>query len=161
MSTYILQKDLPDVKAGEKFELGKSMDAYYLASNKTETKYNCYAYPVYFVENNPEWFKKEEQLVRPPIGLKPLWLVKEQRLRDIQQAISRFNEANYAIPEEWQIEIKELTEWLNKYLPSRQEKKYTAADMRKCWDKAREKASPYSGSGYFIETFEGYLKQIL
>lgn len=60
METYILQKDLPDVKAGAKFELGKATDAFYLTSDKTGTKYNAYVYPLDFVRNNPEWFKKEE-----------------------------------------------------------------------------------------------------
>ena len=54
---YKLLKDLPDVKAGEFFELGKDMDAYFLTSNKTETKFNCYMYPANFVENNTEWFE--------------------------------------------------------------------------------------------------------
>lgn len=58
MKTYILLKDLPDVKAGAKFELGRDADAYYLISDKTGTKYNCYCYPVDFVENNTEWFKE-------------------------------------------------------------------------------------------------------
>lgn len=61
IKTYILQKDLPDVKAGAKFEIGASNDGYYLTSDKTGTKYNSYWYPIFFVENNPEWFLPEEE----------------------------------------------------------------------------------------------------
>lgn len=57
MDNYILQKDLPDVKAGAIFSIGAATDAYYL----TTTRYNCYIYPICFVENNPEWFKKQSK----------------------------------------------------------------------------------------------------
>lgn len=55
---YRLLKDLPDVSAGAIFELGETLDAYYLKSDKTETKYNCYIYPVEFVWNNKSWFEE-------------------------------------------------------------------------------------------------------
>jgi len=55
---YRLLKDLPDVLAGAVFELGKGLDAYYLTSDKTITRYNCYCYPKEWVENKPDWFSE-------------------------------------------------------------------------------------------------------
>ncbi|KKL63994.1 hypothetical protein LCGC14_2169520 [marine sediment metagenome] len=61
--SYVLLKDLPDVKAGAIFKLGAVMDAYYLTADKTGTRCNCYMYPKEFVENSPDWFrcKKESE----------------------------------------------------------------------------------------------------
>ena len=78
MIHYILKKDLPDVKAGAMFEMGAATDAYYLTSDKTETKYNCYCYPISFVQNNSEWFERFETVENPSLGLMPFWLPREE-----------------------------------------------------------------------------------
>jgi hypothetical protein len=62
---YILQKDLPDYKAGEEFEL--TIDGYYTA------KISCLdgikgKWPPRYVENNPEWFKLKEEVNRAVIA---------------------------------------------------------------------------------------------
>lgn len=54
---FILQKDLPDYKAGEKFEWNEK-SFLYVATN-TDDIGQVGKWPARFVENNPEWFKKE------------------------------------------------------------------------------------------------------
>jgi hypothetical protein len=108
MKTYILQKDLPDVKAGAEFKLGVALDAYFLTSDKTGTKYNCYSYPKDFVENTPDWFKAVPDLDKPPLGLMPKYLHDEKRLDDIREAMGRWDNACKTIPQEWINEEKEL-----------------------------------------------------
>ena len=61
MSTYILQKDLPNAKSGAKYrktEEGKNYVWYDVMSEKSWDV----SYPAEYIENNPEWFKKEENL---------------------------------------------------------------------------------------------------
>lgn len=54
MKTYILQKDLPNMKKGSEFEFNENIMLY--------VHYNsCYSYPPIVVENNPEWFKLKEE----------------------------------------------------------------------------------------------------
>lgn len=64
---YILQNDLPDVKAGAEFTIGDALDVYFLSSDKTVTKHNCYTYPKKFVENNPVWFRLKEEEQKPEV----------------------------------------------------------------------------------------------
>lgn len=63
--TAILLKDLPDAPAGSIFSLGKDLNAYYLTSDKTGTRYNCYSYPKGFVETHTDWFMIKRQSVLP------------------------------------------------------------------------------------------------
>lgn len=58
--TYILQKDIPGVKAGAKYEKTNDYGFYYHKSG------NCPSFHISIVENNPEWFLPEE----PPIYTK-------------------------------------------------------------------------------------------
>ena len=62
MSTYILQKDLPDAKAGTLYEEGKG--GKYIPMHGTTPSMmlgiNCYDSD--FVKNNPAWFKKVEKM---------------------------------------------------------------------------------------------------
>lgn len=51
---------------------------------------------------------------KPPIGLKPRFIVVEERLKDIVSAMVRFSEANMLIPPEWIEEYNELVNWRNK-----------------------------------------------
>ena len=48
----------------------------------------------------------------PPIGLRPRWLVVEARMEEIRQAMTRYVNANTAIPPEWLQEYRELRSWL-------------------------------------------------
>jgi hypothetical protein len=59
-----------------------------------------------------------ERKVKPPIGIIAQWRIKEMRIDDIDAAIERYREANYAIPKEWLVERYELLAWLNQHLPT-------------------------------------------
>ena len=52
---------------------------------------------------------------KPPIGITPRWLLDEERAIEIEQAIARYNEADYPIPIEWIQELNEVYERLNKF----------------------------------------------
>ena len=45
---------------------------------------------------------------RPPLGLKPRWIVDEQRLREVADAINRSRKAGWKVPVEWLDEYDEL-----------------------------------------------------
>lgn len=55
IKTYILQKDLPDAKAGDKYFKNDICECYMHIDKKAN------GWDVEFVENNPEWFLPEEQ----------------------------------------------------------------------------------------------------
>jgi len=46
---------------------------------------------------------------KPPLGLRPRFIVLELRLKEIHEAILRYAEARYGVPKEW---IKEQCEIL-------------------------------------------------
>lgn len=46
---------------------------------------------------------------KPPLGLRPRWLVDEQRLEEIIEAVIRYIYAGFPIPIEWAEELNELT----------------------------------------------------
>ena len=48
---------------------------------------------------------------KPPLGLIPRYIHREQRVDDIKSAILRFMERNYPIPKKW---IKEYNELIKK-----------------------------------------------
>jgi hypothetical protein len=48
----------------------------------------------------------------PPLGLRPRWLVAEQRIAEIKAAMNRYIEANEPIPSEWLEELHELLTYL-------------------------------------------------
>lgn len=60
MPTYILQKDLPNIKAGAEFDQKKINDNVYYA-REIDSMNDYYHYHKNFVENNPEWFKLKEE----------------------------------------------------------------------------------------------------
>jgi len=62
--TYILQKDLPDAKAGTEL-IFDGENCYDYNSDRTDTTDNVTIswYKKHFVENNPEWFKLKQQPV--------------------------------------------------------------------------------------------------
>jgi len=53
-------------------------------------------------------------LTKPPLGLKPRYIVEEQRLAEINEAVVRYIDANYTIPSEWLKEREEIIEYLAK-----------------------------------------------
>lgn len=72
MTTYILQKDLPNLKAGAEFEyvtsetLGRLVPPhYYHKPEKDSISYDGISYLPTEVENNPEWFKQKPN--EPPL----------------------------------------------------------------------------------------------
>lgn len=61
MDTYILQKDLPYIKAGTQYIRAEYLnDKCSYVPNKTGMKHERFAIHADYIENNPEWFKKEE-----------------------------------------------------------------------------------------------------
>ena len=163
MKTYILQKDLPDIKAGAIFKLDPDKKMYFLAESKV------YGYPEKFVESTHEWFKEEEKPM--PLGVKPLWLHNEDRLGMIKESIDRYQQGSYAVPEEWIEERKELETYFKiramseiKLQHSYKEPqafdahipKYSESDMRNCFSEAR-KANCFGGFKH--DTFTDYIKK--
>ncbi len=51
---------------------------------------------------------------RPPAGLVPKYLWKEQRLKDIKAAIKRYLDGNFPFPPEWVEEYNELLKEIKK-----------------------------------------------
>ena len=54
-----------------------------------------------------------EQLEKPPIGLRPRFIVSELRLKEIEAAIERYAAVNKDIPIEWVDEKIEILDWLD------------------------------------------------
>ncbi len=53
--------------------------------------------------------KKElEQIVKPPIGLRPKWVSDKERLNEVRSAIVRYYDAELKIPIKWIEEYNEL-----------------------------------------------------
>jgi len=46
------------------------------------------------------WYKNIRD-TSPPLGVKPYWLHQEHRLRELKDAISRYEEALLIVPSEW------------------------------------------------------------
>jgi hypothetical protein len=65
-------------------------------------------YPVYVVEESVK------EHIKPPIGLTPRNIVREQRIDEIMQAINRYHEKNRRIPNKWLAELADLQEETNK-----------------------------------------------
>ena len=59
--------------------------------------------------------RKEIDMNKPPIGITPRWLLDEERATEIEEAIVRYNKADYSIPIEWIQELNEVYERLNKF----------------------------------------------
>lgn len=54
--------------------------------------------------------KDKEQIVKPPLGLKPKFVNRLERLNEIRGAIVRYYDAEMQIPIEWIEEYNELIE---------------------------------------------------
>ncbi len=46
--------------------------------------------------------------IKPPLGVRPRWLVRDQRRKEIITAIERYNDAKMTVPREWLLELKGL-----------------------------------------------------
>jgi hypothetical protein len=49
------------------------------------------------------------QMTRPPMGLRPRFIVVGERIEEIKQAIARYKEAGLDVPEHWTQELDDLT----------------------------------------------------
>ena len=47
---------------------------------------------------------------RPPQGLKPRWIFKQERINDIYAAMRRYLDANMLVPRDWVVELLDLIE---------------------------------------------------
>lgn len=56
----------------------------------------------------------KSELKQPPIGIIPLFIHNEKRLKALNEAISRYKDAECKIPDEWLTEKSELEEYINK-----------------------------------------------
>lgn len=66
-----------------------------------------------------------DTVAKPPLGLRPRWVVQALRIREILEAMDRYNSAGTPIPEEWSDELNELFE-------AQREKKIKDAKGRGC-----------------------------
>lgn len=67
---------------------------------------------------------KSNAYKKPPSGIRPRWLIAEERLREINQAIVWYTNTNHSIPKEW---LEERDSILN-YFGKRAKKK---TDMKR------------------------------
>lgn len=105
--TYILKKDLPDVKIESEFKLTGD-NAYYCQF--TGTLASTYIRRD-VVENNPAWFEEKKVLptaTKPPIGVIPIWIHREQRRDDLKRAMDARVETSLLVPAEWVAEYQSL-----------------------------------------------------
>jgi hypothetical protein len=77
------------------------------------------------IKQLPDWF--QEITERPPIGVMPLRIHREERLRDLREAIIRYECANKPIPPEWIAEKQTLEGWLQETTEA--PKEYNKEDM--------------------------------
>lgn len=59
----------------------------------------------------------DEEVKKPPLGLKPRLLLAEERLREISGVINRYTAVNKTIPQEWIDEYNELIAFINRPKP--------------------------------------------
>ncbi len=50
----------------------------------------------------------DEKFEKPPLGLRPRWVVLKHRLQEIDEAIQRYNKVSKPVPEDW-IKEREYT----------------------------------------------------
>lgn len=54
----------------------------------------------------------DAEIVKPPLGIAPEWLWREQRVMSIKSAMERYTQSNTAIPKEWAEELAKHFEFL-------------------------------------------------
>lgn len=147
MITYILLKDLPDSKVGTEYVIGSPSRPssteriwfYYPKSNKEPASDIVSArLPIQWVENNPEWFKKKEELV---VVKRYLWVLNSDGV-------------HISFPDE----INELGKEIIDKIKIFNTKKYTEEDMRKCFNAARSPVTTEFKPVYM--KFDDYFKTI-
>lgn len=52
---------------------------------------------------------------KPPLGLRPRFIVAELRAQEIVVAMERYHDAKKEIPQEWHEELAELNKWLSEH----------------------------------------------
>jgi hypothetical protein len=55
----------------------------------------------------------DTEIVKPPLGLRPRYIVREERVREIKEAIKRYVDAEKSVPAEWLHELNEYTRFLD------------------------------------------------
>lgn len=70
MSTYILQKDLPNMKAGKEFMWDEKNKLYRPADSPPSITVTFF--DNFYVEANPEWFKKKQEISDAIKSQKPI-----------------------------------------------------------------------------------------
>lgn len=92
---------------GAKVHLRKNfstLKAYF--ANEEDNNYDCTGFSA-----EVEWFKPDQEYnlvkllkqapVKPPLGLRPRFIALEERIKEINEAIDRYREAEMTIPTEW------------------------------------------------------------
>lgn len=69
-------------------------------------------YAASFVEIMPDWFKKVQ---RPPLGIRPRFIVEMDRLVEINAAVDRYHQKGMPVPYPWIAEMEERTKWLSEH----------------------------------------------
>jgi hypothetical protein len=59
--------------------------------------------------------KEEPEAIKPPLGIIPEWLWKEQRMNELEKAIFRYDFAGKPRQKEWVDEYSEIREWLHNW----------------------------------------------
>ena len=54
--------------------------------------------------------KKKAKIKKPPLGLRPKFVVAAERLKEISEAVKRYVDAGVDVPDEWLEEWEELAE---------------------------------------------------
>jgi hypothetical protein len=71
------------------------------------------------------------EVEKPPVGLRPRFVVVEERIHEIQEAVKRYVSANKAVPAEWLSELDEHTQFLSRDLSLERSKPVVIPHVRK------------------------------
>lgn len=52
---------------------------------------------------------------KPPLGLRPRYIAEEMRIREIEDAVARYKNADKVVPSEWVDELLELRDSVRKH----------------------------------------------
>lgn len=52
---------------------------------------------------------------KPPLGLRPRYIAEEMRIREIEDAVARYKNADKIVPSEWVDELLELRDSVRKH----------------------------------------------
>ena len=71
------------------------------------------------------------EIEKSPVGLRPRFIVVEERIREIQEALQRYVSANKAVPAEWLVELNEHTQFLSRDLSPERSKPVVVQHVKK------------------------------